>query len=280
MNILATLNRGAPPIGLGMFMRASFVDGPWSWVAILGSASNYAHEAGAARAAGKQVWLYAMPASFKPDTWRDGLAMLLARAQEVGAEGIIVDPETDWPNMPSPARVDQAQAFGAALRDAAEVTRVGITSYPAFGPLFQIASAAGDACFGVPQLYGQPGAFTQSEIDAQWSRWRQAFGMRLIPAFAAWQPTDHPELGDAGVYAAYLDRLPRAGGAIGWTAGPIPVNQMNAIARWSPGGNVAFTLALGALSWAGRPTGAVAIGLGVAVLVMLILFTRQVTSRA
>lgn len=270
MDLLASINRGAPPIGLGVFLRSDYVDGPWSWVAVLGSAGNYAHVAGQAKAAGKQVWIYSMPASFGPTSWRDGLAMLLTRGAEIGAEGIIVDPETGWGASDN----QQISAFGAALQDAATHTRVGITSYPAWGPIVGLAQASGDACFGVPQLYGQQGAFTQAEIEAQWSRWRTAFGTRLIPAFAMWVPADHPEMAEAATYDAYLRRLPAAGGAIGWMSGPIPVHMMQAVQRDFGGLHMLSFFALGSLAWAGRPAGAVTIGIGVALLVMMILLFR------
>lgn len=272
MNLLATINRGAPPIGLGAFQRASYVDGPWAWVAIVADA-NYAADVGAARAAGKQVWLYSMPGAFLPGQWRDGLANLIAKAAAVGAEGIIVDPENGW----DASHAGEIPAFGQALQDAAQVTRVGITSYPSWGPIVALAQASGDACFGVPQIYGQPGAFTQAEIDSQWSRWRGAFGTRLIPALAAWIPDSSPTLATAEGYAAYLARIPRAGGAIVWTTGQIPVHMMDALQRYSPGGNVFAMAALAGLAWAGRPVGAIAIGLAIAAVILGILLARSVT---
>jgi len=271
MDLLAEINRGVPPIGLGAFMRAQYVDGPWEWVAIVGNNANYHDVVNHARAAGKKIWLYSMPGSFAPTVWRDGLSTLIARASEVSAEGIIVDPETGWDG-----HWDQIAAFGAALQDASTVTRVGITSYPAWAGMPALANAGGDACFGIPQLYGQQGAFSQGEIDGQWARWRSSFGTRLIPGFALWIPEDHPELRDPAVYAAYLTRLPRAGGSIGWTTGAIPVHMLQAMRGYSPGGNMLFTIGLGTLAWIGRPAGAITIGIGIALLVMVILFAREV----
>lgn len=273
MTLYSTIERGAPPIGLGLFLRADYVDGPWSWVAVQGAASNYAHVAAQAKAAGKRVWIYAMPASFTPQAWRDGLAMLLVRGAEIGADGIIVDPENGWSASDNQA----LSAFGAALQDAATQTRVGITSFPSWGPLAGLAQAAGDACFGIPQIYGQQGAFTQSEIDAQWSRWRTSFGTRLIPAFAMWVPADHEEMADPATYNAYLTRLPAAGGAIGWMSGPIPVHMLAAVRDHFGGLGAMLTFgALGAISWVGRPAGAVTVGLAISLLVMLILLYRTV----
>lgn len=273
MDLLAAVNRGAPPIGLGVFLRAGYVDGPWAWCAIVADA-NYAHDVGAARAAGKQVWLYSMPGAFTPATWRDGLANLLAKCAEVHAEGIIVDPETGW----GPGDNESISAFGAALQDAATRTRVGITSYPSWGPIGGLAHAAGDACFGIPQLYGQQGAFTESEIATYWSRWRALFGTRLVVGFALWVPADHAELGTPAVYDAYLSRLPNAGGAIGWTSGPIPVHMMQAITRHYTGAASALTFyGLGSLAWVGRPMGAVVAGIAIAIVIMAILLAREVS---
>lgn len=273
MDLLAAVNRGAPPIGLGMFLRDRFLDGPWSWVAVNGGRADYAHESGLAKGAGKQLWLYAMPGSFTPTGWRDGLALLLVRCAEVGATGIIVDPETEWGNG-----ADQIAAFGAALRDAATRTRVGITSYPSWGPMPALATAAGDACFGIPQIYGQPGAFTRAEIESQWSRWRGAFGTRLCVGFSAWVPSSSPTLNDPAEYNAYIDRLPAAGGYIGWISGPIPVHMMQEIQRkWGGAGSMLSMLALGSLAWVGRPAGAVTIGIGIALLVLGILLMREVS---
>lgn len=276
MDLLAAINRGAPPIGLGIFLRDSYVDGPWAWVAVLATRADYAHEAGLAHAAGKQVWLYAMPDQFGPTVWRDGLALVLRRAAECGAVGVIVDPENGWSNDTA----DQIPAFGAALSDAASTMRVGITSFPSWGPMAALAHASGDACFGVPQIYGQHGAFSASEINGQWARWNAAFGTRLIPAFAMWVPADHPEMGDPATYAAYLARLPRAGGAIGWMSGAIPVHMLAAVRAWNPGGNTVGMLGLAALAWLGRPAGALTIGLAIAALIMALLLTREVVRGA
>ena len=157
--------------GKGVFGRGAslYVNGfvRWAlslgvdWVAVLGNTPSYRAEALAARNAGLRVLLWSGPTSWSPSRWRGTADLLERRALEVGAWGVIADPE-DWQNP----RVDSSERWGNAglgeignLGDRLALMRrrglhVYVTSFPSWGGaegrrVLAQRSGAG----GMPQVY-------------------------------------------------------------------------------------------------------------------------------
>lgn len=254
MNIVAEMQMGFPPIGLGVFARDSVPDGPWSHVAINVARGDAAQLAALAKARGKDVWIYMTFEQFTPATWREGLALLVARAASLGATGIIVDAEEGWAGQDA-----EAALLGAAMRVAAQDTRVGFTSIPSFGPLAAVARAAGESVFGMPQIYGRT-SVDPAAFRAWWARWQSEFGVRLIPAIAGW--VSSPALSNAPGFAQYLSILPNAPGAFVWLGeGGIPPHVLAGLQGYNPGGSIPGTWFRALEAWIARPAGLVTAGI-------------------
>lgn len=255
MNLSAQILAGDPPSGIGPFLRNAYVAGPWHYVLVNAWRSDAGELARTARAAGLGVWLYGTPEHFEPQTWREGLAFLLSRKEAIGADGVIVDAEEGWASQPNEAR-----ALGQAMRAASSDTRIGFTSFPAFGPLRELAAAAGEGVFGVPQIYGAslPGPIDAPTVRAWWARWQAVFGPRLVPAIAGWVANRLQET-PAG-FAEYLAMIPSSPGAMVWLEiGVMPSQIAQGLASYQPGGSSIGTLAQGALVFVARPAGLVTI---------------------
>ena len=249
---------GVPPAGVGLYIRDTMEPRIGRFVALNAARSDLRLQATEARAGGREVWLYSMPSEWRPDRWRDSIASIGRRAAEVGAVGVIADPENGWPELSATVRRRELEQLGAALAQLAGTTRVGVTSYPMLPDLRSLAAGCGTRVWGSPQLYGRTA--TDAPTLAGWlARWRDAgFGPRTIPSIAAWPASTQLETPEG--FRRYLDALPRAGGAIGWRAtGPMQRHIAAALASYEPGGSAAGTAALAAAAALGSPwiTGAI-----------------------
>lgn len=244
---LNPLTYGLPPSGLGVYGRARIPAGPWSWVAVIGHSAAYASQAAEVRSLGLPLWLWAFPSHSGPVTWRDGLDLLVRRARETGAVGIIVDPETGWRELPRDRRIAEMRAYGAALADIARSgLRVGATSHAFVPDIETLVDAAGDGVWWSPQIYSQSDG--PGHDAAAFQRWYDVFagaGMRRIPSIAGWVPDREPSLGTPAGFAAYLAALPKASGAIVFPGGStVPGHMLAALQGYHPGGSVLGTAAL------------------------------------
>lgn len=254
MDVAALVLGGMPPVGLGVYLRDQVLGAPFAFRCVNGSRSDAGEQARAARALGGEVWLYTGPTSWEPDTWRDGLASILAQRRALGATGIIADAEGGWPDVTRERAESEARELGAALGAAAADTRVGFTSYPNWGPLESFAATCGPMVWCSPQIYGRT-SNTAEAFASWWARWVGLFGTaRCIPSIAGWNASDDHRTPEG--FRAYLERLPRAPGAIAWTAaGGVPAHIAAALSTWSPGGSSIETAARAAYSFAARPVG-------------------------
>lgn len=279
MTLRAFLSAGLPPYGLGWYGR----DGdeldtvPARFLVLSGVDGRLDRWVDQARARGLPIWLFAGPSHFEPGTWEATLDRLERRAADVGAVGVVADPEGGWPELSQAARREALARFGARLRDLATRTRVGVTSYPLFPDLELLAEAAGHAVWGSPQIYGRTSQDAR-EFARWWSRWEALFGSRAIPSIAGWAA--NPEQRTREGYREYLARLPKAGGAIVWTAagpGETPGAPFMAeeLRVYEPGGSTVGTLALAARSFFLRPVGIGALAVIVAIAAMSALFLSK-----
>lgn len=256
MNLLALVQSGFPPIGNGLYVRSTVRGLPAArWHAVLAWRRDAEEQVEALGA----KWMWGGVDHFRPGRWEAGLRFLADKARATGCEGIIVDPENGWPDIPRAERRSQLTAFGRALSDTALDLRVGITSYPLFPDLDILASAAGDGCWGSIQLYGRSSyvARTTTRTEAMvmgqwWQRWADAFGSRLIPSVAVW---DSGYLHTSARYQEYLSALPKAHGSIGWLAGTPPAHIRAGFESYNAGGSALGTVAIAIANWVGRPAG-------------------------
>jgi hypothetical protein len=241
------LARAVPPFGVGIYARDTIETyRRWAFVAVNAWRSDAPSQAAQARELGASVWLYGTPERWGPGReWREGLVRIRAVAASIpGVEGIIADPETDWPALGQRERYAEAAALGAALRETARSMRVGVTSYPAWPGLDALAAACAGDVWASPQIYGRtsqdPRAFEQ-----WFARWTERFGAgRVIPSIAGWASS--PALATDEGYRRYLAAIPRAPGVIVWdTAGSgTPEHIRRALATYEPGSAVDVAHAL------------------------------------
>ena len=215
--------------GKGVFGRGAslYVNGfvRWAlslgvdWVAVLGNTPSYRAEALAARNAGLRVLLWSGPTSWSPSRWRGTADLLERRALEVGAWGVIADPE-DWQNP----RVDSSERWGNAglgeignLGDRLALMRrrglhVYVTSFPSWGGaegrrVLAQRSGAG----GMPQVYSPASPATLLGRADMFRDFRS-----VVPILAAWNRGDWTPRTRAQT-AAYYDLFAGYGAMGFWT---------------------------------------------------------------
>lgn len=235
MNFLALLFAGVPPKGKGLYARETVEPGDWDFIAINHTRSDRATQAAEVRRRGARLWLYSTPETWQPETWRETLTNILARARELGAVGIIANPESEWGTA-------DAAPLGTALAEAADEFQVVCASYPNWHGLARFAEAAGRKVSGSVEIYGN--SSMDPEVFASWyAAWHSAFGGRVCLSIAGW-PTNEA-MSDAEGFRAYLASLPKSGGAIVWDAtGDAPTYITDALATYQPGGSAVGTAAL------------------------------------
>lgn len=251
MSPSAILLSGVPPFGRGCYVRDDIENVPWDFLAVNAWRADRGSQVAQARARGATPWLYGTPERFTPAAWREGLAYIVREAESLGAVGVIVDPESGWDGGAESAR--EAEAFGAACADVASRVRIGVTSFPEWGPLDAFARAAGFRVWGSPQIYGRTSG-NPAVFDRWLARWRAAFGRRVAISIAAWA-ADESRMGTPEGFRAYLDALPASPGVIAWdTAGRAPAYILDALREYRPGGSRAVETREIALALASSPT--------------------------
>lgn len=265
MNPAALLLAGVPPSGMGLYARETIEAGPWSFVAVNASRADRAAQAAEVHRRGAQLWLYATPEAWRPDTWMASLSAIVTKARELDAVGIIADPESGW-------RGTDAAALGRALAETAHDVRVCVTSFPEFPSLVSLAAGCGRMVSASPQIYGR--TTQDGEVWARWiGHWRDLFGGRVCLSIAGW-PADE-SMNHAEGYRAYLARLPKVGGAIVWDAtGAAPHYISDALADYSPGGSLPGTVAAASLSALAAP------GVQASIVILALVFGAIIAGKA
>lgn len=223
--------------GLGVWGHDQGVPaGPWSFAFVIAGV-RYREQVAEVRARGITPYLWLGPFHWTPAEWRSTLPFIVGRAREVGARGIGVDLENEWPTMHSSDRRALFQDLGAAL---GEVARSGlevvVTSFPSLPDLETLVSAAGGrgVLTGNAQIYGisaQDGA-----SFARWHRkWIESFGAdRATISFAAEPWGRNAYLREPGAFAAYLELLPQAPAAVAWYEGAtLDASYLARVATWA-----------------------------------------------
>ena len=230
---------GVPPTGVGVYARNQSIEWlrQWDVVALNGWRADALAKGEALKAHGRPVWLYGTPEHWAPANWRASIGRLVALREQGGFEGIIADPERGWATLARATRDAEALRLGQGLAEAANETRVGVTSFPLWGPLGALAEGCGTKVWASPQLYGQ--SLKPETIQGWYDRWSEAFGAgRVIPSIAGWIPSARPQLASPEVYRAYLAAIPKAGGALAWTAiGQMPPHIQAQLGTYDPGDN-------------------------------------------
>jgi len=205
--------RGA---GRGVFLTAlQPIPSGLDWAAVVMTA-NSASRVAALRAAGvRDIYVWDHPRSWRPETWRDGLARMTAFARMHRLAGVIADAESGWESA------DEADAIelGRALQLTASEFDVGFTSYPGFRFVRTIGRAA-PSVWGAVQIYNR--GSRSAAVFAQWlAAFRLGFPSTIVIA-ATFVPDTvaGQDLSTRAGYRAYLGRLPRSYGLATYGAGP------------------------------------------------------------
>jgi len=212
MTILAPLQLGMPPAGIGIYSRGVIPrPGPWDWYT------------------GRE-WGFVGTAQMNAPNWQQHADAAADEAIASGRRGVILDREDRTPD----AVVD---AIAAWIRRRALRTRIVVTSYPSWNGLERLAAGARGMFSGSPQLY-----FDAATNARGWQRWVGALGLRIVPSIAAYVEGSDPSRaaldralrGTPEAYAAYVASVPRAGGVIAWpTQSAVRPYMVDAIAqRW------------------------------------------------
>ncbi len=184
------------------------------------------------KAAGRGVYLSGGPAHWTPDTYLITAPVLERAARDLGADGIVADPEAGWASA-SPAHVTGLARVLQHVRRAG--LSVGVTSIPLWPRRALLAHQLEGAAWGSPQVYLPDAAAHRPPAREVLAQWRELFGA-AVPSVALWAgPGD--ELTSPELYAAYLRQLPQtSAGAIGWPLVSEPEPWRTAAYRaWGPG---------------------------------------------
>ena len=227
--IPASLIKGLPPFGRGVYARDTVERYADSFVALNAARNDTAAKAAEARSRGLSVWLYYTPELWRPSIWRASLARIVEQARQLNACGVIVDAEGGWET----AAPGDARALGEAMRNAANTTRVGFTSYPLWRFMRVVAQACGGDVWATPQIYGRS-ANDAATFESWFRPWVANFGAgKVIPSIAGWASS--PALGTRAGFAAYLANLPGGAGFIAWDeAGEAPEYIIEELSRYAP----------------------------------------------
>lgn len=276
MNVAALIATALPPLGKGIFLRER--DEPRvnvGFVVVNAWHARRAQIAADARARGADVWVYGGPEHWLPSTWRESIGYIERVARELGAVGIIADPENEWPQLGAAERRRELRALGEALARLAEDYRVGVSFYPSLPDLGALAEGCAGRVFAVVQVYGR-GAFTATAFAGWVARAKRYFGeWSVAMAIAGWAAND--EMGTREGFDRYLSMLPHVPSVVVWDAAgaEVPRYIADALNAYEPGGSVAGSLALGAGSALFRPAGLV-----VASLVILAVIVSAIAARS
>lgn len=198
---ISLLSAGRPPVGLGIFDRSQRVPGPpWIW-----------HASYPARARAGD-WVFVGVEAMAIGSWRVSLARAVEVAVSRFASGVIVNPErlqVEWANAPQ----SEFDALSDALCAAALRTRIGFVSIPAW-PVERMRFRG--LVWGGMEWTRNIGPNLRG-----WERWRRVFGARLIPSLFTPHGVLPPAWPDIASFRAYVESIPRTGGAIVWPGYPV-----------------------------------------------------------
>lgn len=192
--------------------------------------------------AGIDVWpLWGLP---RPDSWREEIGPFFDHASNVGAVGVIVDPEREWLD-----EHDEARAFAAALREEADARGLvlAITSYsvPDGHPRFPWEAFAEVADLGIPQTYDRDLLFDPAYPARAVRQWRARGFRDVIAAGSLWAHKGRRPKTPAE-FLRHVSQLPRQRATIFWGPQRIPAPLWRALAGAGPAAPGGF--ALGALA--------------------------------
>lgn len=121
------------------------------------------------------IYFWRFPGAFLPHNAAETTREMAEKCISVGADGIIVDPENapDWRRG-----VSALPGFAEALDDARKVIDVGLTSFPYWPYVRELAPHVN---FGSPQLYGRDGT-TNPDIFKRWRRKWDASMRDVVPS--------------------------------------------------------------------------------------------------
>jgi len=164
-----------------------------------------------------------------PQTWREELEPFLDFAVDVGAVGVIADPELEWRD-----ELDEAHAFAAALRSGCDARSLlfGFTSYgipPADFPLEAFAVAD----LGIAQTYDRDLKFRADYFARALAAWRRR-GFRLVYPAAGMHAHPRREPKTPAELRRHLAQIPAAPGVIAWPEVPLSIQLWRVLASWVP----------------------------------------------
>lgn len=278
MNLGALIATALPPLGKGIFLRDR--DEPRvhvGFVVVNAWHAERASIAAAARTRGAEVWVYGGPSHFRPENWRESLVYIERVARELGAVGVIADPENGWPSLGAAERRRELRALGEALAALAADFRVGVSFFPGLPDIGALAEGCAGRVFAVVQVYGRD-AFTATAFAGWVGRAKRYFGEWSVSmAIAGWPARTAMETREG--FELYLSMLPAVPSVIVWdeAGAEVPRYIADALNAYEPGGSALGSLALGAGSALLRPAGLVVASLVVLVVIVAALAARSLT---
>ena len=188
------------------------------------------------------------------DGWRAQLDPTLEKAAELGAVGVVLDPEVEFRGHPAEARA-LAQALAAGAR--ARGLRVAVTTYaiPPGDPEVWRAFAE-VAEFGIAQTYDRDLQFDPGYFARALEHWRELGFRAVVLAGSLWDHADERPKNRAEV-SRHLEQIPKRGSGILWPTVPILRAVLPVIRRWRVGssGSAGIVVALlglvGLAAWKG-----------------------------
>lgn len=251
MSIARTLLGNLPPSGHGVYARAqsaAFLS-QFDFVVTRVAQGNARDRISSLR----NVWLFDFPSVWRPGTNHAAIVAKYEALIDAGAVGGIADLEDGWTG----ATPDQIKAVTKAIADSiGRGYRWGVTTFPELTS--KLAPVAASGAWFSPQLYHQP----SGHADAYWYTLAESIwtARMVIPSVALWSRF----FPDLATYRPWLDSLPPAPGAIGWTTDDTPDSMVRDYLAWSPSRGALPA----ALFWL-RAYGLTPLGLGLILLTVL-----------
>ena len=217
----------AVPVGKGVYIRDDLAHPPieavrWcqdthtTWAAV-----NFLYRSAMAalRAAGIEVWVFALPDRLIPPHWDATLRACTDAAEAGGCAGLLLDPEAGW--FPGREATRFGNALTGLLQRPGNRLGLGITTNAGHRVLAaQWAQQLGPLGAWIsPQIYdhsrGDPPNLRHAEVPA----WQAQRWAGVVPSIGVIVDRGHDDLGDA-YFEAYFRALPRWRSAILWPRRP------------------------------------------------------------
>lgn len=187
---------------------------------------------------GLDVWpLWALP---RPESWREEIGPFFEHASNVGAVGVVVDPEREFLDQH-----EEALAFADALRAECDARglELAITSYsmPDAHPRFPWGPFAAVADLGIAQTYDRDLAFDPTYPARAVRQWLARGFPRVMAAGSLWAHKGRrPKT--AAEFLRHVRQLPRQPAVIFWGPPRIPAPLWRALASIGAGSGSGFGL--------------------------------------